>query len=70
MTSYDLNEIFVDNLTDIMKSERISKAELSRRTGLAETHVTGILNKENKLSLSTVQRITKALGKGRLELFE
>ena len=59
--TWDLNKVFVKNLKSVIYHRKLTKAELHRLTGLASTHIDGILGGSNGMTLKTVGRICKAL---------
>lgn len=57
----DLNENFRRNLARIMADRKISKAAMSRIGKISKTHLDGILEGWNGVTLKTVMKISSAL---------
>jgi len=50
-------------IQSVMTAKSVSRAELSKRTGIAPPHITRLLSGERRdPTLSTVERLAKALG--------
>jgi transcriptional regulator with XRE-family HTH domain len=62
------NEAFRENLRDLMELESLTKAELSRKTGVPIKTLGRILSGENGASLTMVKRIARGLKRDHLEL--
>lgn len=57
-----LAQIVRDNITRFLVEQKISKNELSRRSGIAQAALVNLLNGEREIQTDTIQRIADALG--------
>lgn len=58
----DLQSLFADNLKRIRISQNLSQEELGFRAGLHRTYISDIERKKRSISLSNIEKISKALG--------
>ena len=57
-----LSEIFGDNLAEEQKKRKLSNKDLARMIGVSVRQINRYRNYQCDISLSTVERIAKALG--------
>jgi transcriptional regulator with XRE-family HTH domain len=67
--SYDIAQIFADNLRSLRKRKNISQMELSARTGLSQTFINNIENCRKWVSPETMSLLCKELEAYPAELF-
>ncbi|MBP7333076.1 MAG: helix-turn-helix transcriptional regulator [Firmicutes bacterium] len=53
----------MNRLREIMLLKRITQKELSKRTGIAQSEISRIINEEKEIYLKTAKKIARALGK-------
>ncbi|HOV80326.1 MAG TPA: helix-turn-helix transcriptional regulator [Bacillota bacterium] len=53
----------MNRMREIMLLKRITQKELSRRTGIAQSEISKIINDEKDIYLKTAKKIARALGK-------
>ena len=58
----EIASIVKDNICRLLEEQRVSRRELSRRTGIAPASITNLLNGDQELQTDTIQRISDALG--------
>jgi transcriptional regulator with XRE-family HTH domain len=52
----------MNRIREIMIRKRMRQHELSRLTGIAQSHLSEIINDEREIYLKTAKKIAKALG--------